>query len=365
MADNPARTTSTSPNRRQGTVSPGKETSVINQPDIAVASQVGEDDLDDDTSDADSALGNDAASSTNSVTASILEYRTIKGRTYHSDKHESKYFTPNDEQQMESQDITHHYLTVLLDDKLFLAPIRGDIEKVLDIGTGTGIWAIDMGDQFPNAEITGTDLSPTQPLWVPPNVKFEIDDCTKTWTWPHDTFDFIHLRYLFGAIQDWNGLFRQAYDCVKPGGWVQSCECDVIMRADDGSIKHDGVVTTFWNPLWREMTKKLGMCFQVIEERLQNTAFEEAGFVDITEVNYKLPIGGWPADRKLAEVGDLALLTLNNDLEGYTLIPWNIVHGENTPGYQETLAYLRRELRSKSMHAYMKIRYVYGRKPEA
>lgn len=48
--------------------------------------------------------------------------------------------------------------------------------KVLDIGTGTGTWAIDMGDEFPEAEIIGTDLSPVQPDLVPPNVRFFVED---------------------------------------------------------------------------------------------------------------------------------------------------------------------------------------------
>ena len=34
----------------------------------------------------------------------------------------------------------HHYLTLLLDNKLFLAPVKPDAEKVLDIGTGTGMF---------------------------------------------------------------------------------------------------------------------------------------------------------------------------------------------------------------------------------
>ncbi|KAI3528301.1 methyltransferase [Colletotrichum filicis] len=36
--------------------------------------------------------------------------------------------------------------------------------------------ATEMGDFFPNAEVTGIDLSPIQPSWVPPNVKVEVDD---------------------------------------------------------------------------------------------------------------------------------------------------------------------------------------------
>lgn len=49
--------------------------------------------------------------------------------------------------------------------RLFLAPIGEEPGKILDVGTGTGIWAIEMGDDYPSAEILGTDLSPTQPSW--------------------------------------------------------------------------------------------------------------------------------------------------------------------------------------------------------
>ena len=49
--------------------------------------------------------------------------------------------------------------------KLFFAPIGDKPGRILDIGTGTGIWAIDVGDELPGAEIIGKDLSPTQPSW--------------------------------------------------------------------------------------------------------------------------------------------------------------------------------------------------------
>lgn len=56
--------------------------------------------------DSDSALG-DIASSTDSITSSILEYRTIHGRTYHSDSvpGDAQYWGSNDNQQNESMDI--------------------------------------------------------------------------------------------------------------------------------------------------------------------------------------------------------------------------------------------------------------------
>lgn len=53
--------------------------------------------------------------------------------------------------------------TLILDNKLYLAPIEKNVQKVLDIGTGTGIWAIDFADEHPSATVIGTDISPIQP----------------------------------------------------------------------------------------------------------------------------------------------------------------------------------------------------------
>lgn len=36
----------------------------------------------------------------------------------------------------------HHMFTLLFDGKLFLAPIPPNPQKVIDVGTGTGIWAM-------------------------------------------------------------------------------------------------------------------------------------------------------------------------------------------------------------------------------
>ncbi|RKL31585.1 hypothetical protein BFJ72_g10989 [Fusarium proliferatum] len=188
-------------------------------------------------------------SSTASVSSSILHYRSIQGRTFHSDKFVTEYSFPNDEQQLESVDIR------------------------------------DFADQFPQAEVTATDLSPTQPKWVPPNVRFEIDDATETWTWKDNTFDFIHMRYLFGAIQDWTALYQQAYRVCTPGGWVESVEADIHFRSDDGTAEEQEVYK-LCNKLYEEGGKAIGRTFFVHD--LQPKGMEDAGFVDIKTVDYKV-----------------------------------------------------------------------------
>jgi methylase of polypeptide subunit release factors len=60
-------------------------------------------------------------------------------------------------------DLEHH-IFCLLTGGLHLAPLTSP-QRILDLGTGTGLWAIDAADKYPTAEVIGTDLSPTQPKW--------------------------------------------------------------------------------------------------------------------------------------------------------------------------------------------------------
>lgn len=52
---------------------------------------------------------------------------------------------PNDEQESNRLDIHHHLAVLGLGGRLHMAPIGKDPGGILDLGTGTGIWAIDMG----------------------------------------------------------------------------------------------------------------------------------------------------------------------------------------------------------------------------
>lgn len=59
-------------------------------------------------------------------------------------------------------DLQHHLFLYTLENKLGLAPPNdadAKVKRVLDLGTGTGIWALDYADEHPEAEVpnvTGT-----------------------------------------------------------------------------------------------------------------------------------------------------------------------------------------------------------------
>ncbi|KAI0162009.1 S-adenosyl-L-methionine-dependent methyltransferase [Xylariaceae sp. FL1272] len=318
----------------------------------------------DDFDDGDSALGDDAASTTASLSASILEYRTLHGRTYHAVHGSADHWTPNDDAHLESMDCVHHCLQLLLDNKLYLAPVatEGPI-KVLDVGCGTGIWAIDFADINPEAEVIGTDVSPSQPDWVPPNLKFEIEDCTQPWTYPPNNFDFIHLRYLFGSIADWDALYAEAYKATKPGGWVQAVEASVNLRSEDGSVC-EGTAMYDWGRLFNEASTKYGRSMSVVDDGVIPPAFRKAGFVDIKERQLKLPTTPWAKDPKMQQLGAFSRLAMLQDLDGYAMYLFTNALGWTKEQVHVYLARMRKEMHNMRLQPYFVIQYVWGRKPE-
>ncbi|KAF4974220.1 hypothetical protein FZEAL_8858 [Fusarium zealandicum] len=312
--------------------------------------------------DADSALGDNASSSA-SLSSSILQYRTIHGRTYHSDQGNAEYWASNDEAQNEALDIIHHVLTLLLDGKLHLAPLKKDIQKVVDIGTGTGIWAIDFADEYPEASVIGTDVSPIQPSWVPPNLQFQIDDCTQEWTFEENSLDYVHIRWLFGSIMNWKDLFQQAYKCLKPGGYIETHEPSINFQSDDGTVNEKTAMGQF-GKFFVEGGKKMGRSMTVLEDETQRKALEESGFQDIHEETFKIPIGDWPKDPKQNEIARFQQLAVEQDTEGSMMYVAHL-SGWSKEEVTVYIAHLRREFRSKDIHGYYRQRALWARKPEA
>lgn len=71
-----------------------------------------------------------------------------------------------------------------------------------------------MGDEYPSAEILGMDLSPIQPVWVPPNVKFMVDDFESPWLHGNNHFDYVHGRHLSVAVKNMPKVLKEAYGYV-------------------------------------------------------------------------------------------------------------------------------------------------------
>ena len=121
-------------------------------------------------------------------------------------------------------------------------------------------------------------------------------DAESDWLYtPDEAFDYIHGRGLGGAIADWPRYYRQIYTHLKPGGWVESQEYEAWIRSDDDTINQTGTWVKEWQEVVDEATLKFGKRFNVAE--LQKQYLIDAGFVDVSDDVYKVPIGTWPKAR--------------------------------------------------------------------
>ncbi len=169
---------------------------------------------------------------------------------------------------------------------LYTAPIPRNQQRVLDFGTGTGIWAIDFADEFPSATVIGTDLSPIQPSWVPPNCSFYLDDADTEWRFePEDSFDYIHGRAMGGSIKDWKFLYGEIYKHLKPGGWVEIQEYETWALSNDPKVEIPPNLLK-WQRSINEASEKFGKNLNVAKDHKDNMI--AAGFVDVEDVIHKV-----------------------------------------------------------------------------
>ncbi|GAD92425.1 TAM domain methyltransferase, putative [Paecilomyces variotii No. 5] len=301
----------------------------------------------------------DGGSSTDSLTSSVFSYQYENGRRYHAYR-QGEYVIPNDEKEQDRLNLHHHIFSMVVGGALYRAPISKHVGNVLDLGTGTGAWAIDMADEHPQAVVTGTDLSPIQPSWVPPNCRFIIDDFELEWNFSQP-FDFIHARSIEGSVKDYQRLFSQAHRNLKPGGWFEVADATVGVFCDDESVERAPNLLE-WRDRLIEASGKFGK--QMGVSHRYKDWMVEAGFTDVTEEVYKVPYSPWPKDPKLKELGRYQQVLMLEALEAYSFALFTRVLGWTNAEIQLLLVGVRKELLDRQFHGYSKLYFVYGKKPE-
>ncbi|KAL2866082.1 class I SAM-dependent methyltransferase [Aspergillus lucknowensis] len=312
-----------------------------------------------DTSDTDSTFSESHSTAyTESLRSSLLQSVRENGRGYHKYS-DGQYLVPEDEQEQDRLDLQHEIFLITMNRRLYYAPLPATVGNVLDIGTGTGIWAIDFADQHSSSNVIGTDLSPIQPSWVPPNCKFEIDDYEQPWTFSQN-FDYIHARMLSGSIADENTLFRQAYENLAPGGWFELQDFSFPVRADDDTMK--GSAFEKLNENLMEGLRRIGRDGALAEKYKQ--LLTEAGFDNVVEMRYKWPQNQWPKDKHLKTLGQWNMVNTLDGLHGFAARVCTQVLGMTTEELEVLLAASRKDIQNPRIHAYWPIVVAYGQKPQ-
>ncbi|EMT71448.1 hypothetical protein FOC4_g10009948, partial [Fusarium odoratissimum] len=264
-----------------------------------------------------------------SLRSSLLHFAQENGRTYHRLSEGMLALTAL-EIENDRLDLQDGMYIITLDGKRALNPGADTAKRVLDMGTGTGIWALEFAEEHPAAEVIGVDLSPIQPPFVPPNCSFEIDDLEKEWTWT-TPFDFIFSRMMTGSFSDPETIAKKALNGLNPGGWYEIQDIQLPVFCDDGTLDPKTSPLMKWQECLIEGSRRLGR--PLGESDKYKALIKKVGFHNVVETVYKWPTNSWPKDPKLRELGKWNLINFESGLEG--------------------------------VHGYWKISYVvYGQKPE-
>lgn len=212
----------------------------------------------------------------------------------------TRHVNESSKSEQERLDLQHQLFLLTFDNKLCLAP-TGQHHNVLDIGTGTGIWAVEFGRHavsrcrmqilerltswvpwrshaapirprnrhgseshparlctaelqvcmYPPSPRTRAQLTPP-----PPHPSFEIDDAEDPWVYPQP-FDLIHGRALASCFRSPQTVISSAFSALAPGtGWLEFQDIQIPLRCVDASW--EGSALQRWSALLVECAQRMG-----------------------------------------------------------------------------------------------------------
>ena len=196
------------------------------------------------------------------------------------------YLLPKDMGETNRLDFQHYMLRYALKGN-YAVSLR-DPRDILDVGSGTGRWAIEMALQFSAARVIGMDVAApavdasVAPDARPANFSFVQGNVLERVPFPDDSFDFVHQRFLTLAIPaaSWPGVVAELLRVTRPGGWVELVETE----PPTGAPAIDQLAR--WGV---ELTKRRGIEMSLMARI--GDLLRDRGAVDVTARTINIPVG--------------------------------------------------------------------------
>ena len=91
---------------------------------------------------------------------------------------------------------------------------------------------------------------------------------------------------------------------------------DIQFKSDDGTCPPDNILSQ-WSSTFISAGEASGKTFKIAERA--KSFITAAGFDNVAQTRYKVPLGGWSSDPKLKELGRWNLLHCYQGAEGWGL----------------------------------------------
>ncbi|RAQ97136.1 class I SAM-dependent methyltransferase [Thermogemmatispora tikiterensis] len=266
---------------------------------------------------------------------------------------EQPYLLPKDLGEVNRLDFQHYVLRAILRGN-YLAPIQQP-RRILDIGCGTGQWAFELAQQFPQAEVIGLDLEQVKPsVSPPPNYRFVQGDILQGLPFDDNSFDFVHQRLLVLAIPQaaWPAAVQELARVTAPGGWLELVEVSIHIS---DLISPAGPANEQFVSLLGQLSALRGIDSEGTVMRSLDQYLAQAGLINIQRHPIQVPIGDWAG-----RIGALSALDIH---EAWKAISAPLAARFHLPE-QEILQLIDRARQEwNELHSYGTFTVAYGQKP--
>jgi hypothetical protein len=147
---------------------------------------------------------------------------------------------------------------------------------------------------------------------------------------------------------------------MKPGGYIQHIEVEPKPRCDDGTLPTPNVLQKCFDLV--ETLNGVGGNFSVIDQIKPQLA--EAGFVDIVEHRYKLPLGPWSSNPMYQDLGRYYEMFWRTGVQGWLMGPLTRNLGWTPSQVNEMAQEAFKLMDAREVHVYYEAVVMYARKPE-
>lgn len=242
------------------------------------------------------------------------------------------YPLPRDEQEGSRQDFQHHVLRSALRG-IFAAPLANPAH-ILDVGSGTGRWGMEMAVHFPQARVTGVDLEPMDTHAIsgprPLNYTAVRGNILEGLRFASSLFDYVHMRMMLLAIpaDRWPRVVAELVRLARPGGWIELME--------QGPLVGEGPALHTWNAWMQALCQSRGLD-PTLGARLGDF-LHTAGLRQVTVRQVELPVG-----EQSGRLGGMMAASFTASMEGFA--PGIVQAGLATPReVEDTRTAMRFEL---------------------
>ncbi|EJU01984.1 S-adenosyl-L-methionine-dependent methyltransferase [Dacryopinax primogenitus] len=307
----------------------------------------------------------------------MASLQEVHGRMFNSQN--SQYALPADQKEYDRLDQQHLMHKLALGSLYYpidlvqaaLEPVEGEQKAIMDLGTGSGIWAVEMAVAFPYAQVMGFDLAPHMNRPRPPNCYFEQGDFTQGMGRFAGQFDVVHARSVSQGMRNHVMYMHELALLLKPSGVLLMIDghlsfTDQAYRnlnpVPEGNPGHSYVV----NLLAKASVAMKGRGSQPDSAVMQKGWVEGCGlFQNIGSRVVYTPIGAWysgqdPNSRRLNTIG----ATMGENLLSFmgAIRPLLIGYGFGEDQVDYEIGKAAEEVRSGTRRYYTQWHYLWATK---